>query len=148
MQLRPATPDDLKDINRLMLRSKAYWGYDAAFMKACVAELTLTKADISNYPTIVVLSKGELVGVARITLSDPAILEELFIDPDFMGQGAGRTLFNWCADTARAAGCTSLILDADPQAEPFYLAMGSIRIGLAASGSIKNRFLPQMSYKL
>ncbi|MGR3662450.1 MAG: hypothetical protein ACU0CA_14910 [Paracoccaceae bacterium] len=87
MHLRPATPDDLPDINRLMLRSKAHWGYDAAFMKACVAELTLTAADIANNPTILAIAKAEIVGIARITLSDPAILEELFIDPGFMAQG-------------------------------------------------------------
>ncbi|MGR3662449.1 MAG: hypothetical protein ACU0CA_14905 [Paracoccaceae bacterium] len=41
-----------------------------------------------------------------------------------------------------------MILDADPQAEPFYLAMGAKRSGLAASGPIKGRFLPQMSFRL
>lgn len=146
--LRSATEADLPLINPMILRSKAHWGYDAVFMKACVDELTLTPSDITENPTIVAVFASRIIGVARINLSDAAVLEELYVDPAAMGQGAGRVLFNWCRETARAAGCTIMTLDADPQAEPFYQAMGATRIGLVPSGSIADRFLPQMSFEI
>ena len=35
-------PDEAAALSGLALRSKGYWGYDAAFLDACRAELTLT----------------------------------------------------------------------------------------------------------
>lgn len=146
--LRRAVTQDLPRINPMILRSKAYWGYDDAFMQACTDELSLTARDITNNPTMVATSNSRIVGVARITLSEPAILKELFVDPDAIGQGTGRLLFSWCIKTAREAGLITMTLDADPEAEPFYKAMGATRIGMAPSGSIPNRFLPQMLFSL
>ena len=40
--LRPARIEDLEALSALCLRSKAHWGYDAAFMAAWGQELTLT----------------------------------------------------------------------------------------------------------
>jgi hypothetical protein len=39
-------------------------------------------------------------------------------------------------------GFERITLEADPGAEPFYLAMGARRIGSVPSGSIPGRFIP------
>ncbi|WP_425441239.1 hypothetical protein [Ruania alba] len=50
--------------------------------------------------------------------------------------------------SAADRGFRSLVLDADPGAEPFYAAHGAERIGSAASGSIPGRMLPHMRFDL
>jgi hypothetical protein len=40
-----------------------------------------------------------------------------------------------------------MTIDADPHAEAFYLAMGAVRVGEAASESIPGRSLPRLAYR-
>jgi hypothetical protein len=37
MRIRPARPDEATDLSALAMRSKAYWGYDDDFLRACRA---------------------------------------------------------------------------------------------------------------
>lgn len=54
----------------------------------------------------------------------------------------GRRLWAHLEATAQAAGAKHLVVDSDPHAEGFYLAMGMRRVGAARSGSIPGRMLP------
>ncbi|QGX98082.1 GNAT family N-acetyltransferase [Roseovarius faecimaris] len=143
--LRPARSDELETLSALCLRSKAYWGYDAAFMTACREELTLrdTKG--------VIVIEGDIeggtgpLGLAQVLVTDDiADLELLYVHPDAIGQGLGRRLFDWCMAEARAQGATKLHIEADPHAAAFYEAMGAVEVGRAPSGSIPGRFLPRL----
>ena len=41
-RIRLARPDEADHLTALATRSKAYWGYDASFMEACVPALTIS----------------------------------------------------------------------------------------------------------
>jgi GNAT superfamily N-acetyltransferase len=145
MTLRPARIDELEILSALCLRSKAVWGYDRAFIDACRTELTLAPADLLMSEIQVVERDGSVVGVAQISLRDGlAQLEKLFVEPEAMRTGAGRALLNWARDTARKAGASALIIEADPGAAAFYRRMGAHDDGLAPSGSIAGRYLPRL----
>ncbi|MCG6496213.1 hypothetical protein MCM47_18115 [Kitasatospora sp. A2-31] len=45
-------------------------------------------------------------------------------------------------------GSRRLTIDADPNAEPFYLAMGATRIGTTASESVPGRELPLLGLEI
>jgi GNAT superfamily N-acetyltransferase len=70
----------------------------------------------------------------------------MFVAPDALGRGTGRLLFEHTVSEARRLGFTRFTIDADPNAEPFYLAMGAVRIGATPSGSIPGRELPLLEY--
>lgn len=72
----------------------------------------------------------------------------MFVEPDAIGRGVGRTLFEHTVAQARRLGFTALTIDADPNAEPFYVAMGALRIGATPSGSIPGRELPLLRIEL
>jgi GNAT superfamily N-acetyltransferase len=72
------------------------------------------------------------------------VLEDLFVEPDAIGTGVGRLLIEHVRARARAEGMTSLSIDADPNAEAFYVAMGAVRVGESPSASIPGRMLPQL----
>ncbi len=127
------------------MRSKAHWGYDAGFMEACRAELTVRPGD----DVIVAELDGMLAGLAQIDLTeDPADLAKLFVDPPFMARGLGRALFLRCVSRARRKGLNRMSIEADPGAAAFYEAMGAIHVGTAPSGSITGRFLPVLEYRI
>ncbi|MCX3059160.1 GNAT family N-acetyltransferase [Streptomyces beihaiensis] len=146
VRVRAARPDEAAALTDLALRSKAHWGYDAAFMAACADELTLRPSDVARRRTVVAeAADGRLVGLA--TLEGPPPEGELglmFVDPDAMGHGVGRLLFDHVRDTARALGFAHVRWAADPNAVPFYEAVGGRHVGAVPSGSVPGRTLPLM----
>ncbi len=147
--LRPATSQELPALSALCLRSKAYWGYDEAFMAACVETLTLTEADLTVSPLIVAQVGDQMAGMAQLAyVGEELEIDALFVDPPFIGTGCGRVLFDWCVDTAKSMGAPYLRIEADPGAASFYERMGAVRIGEAPSAAIKDRMLPLLRLDL
>ena len=147
--LRPATTEELPQLSALILRSKAYWGYDAAFMKACEDELRLTPAQLMQSDVIVACDGDVPLGTASVTQEgERCDLGKFFVDPPAMGRGVGRLIFDWAASVAEAYGATELTIEADPGAAPFYRKMGAVDVGTAPSGSIPGRVLPLLSLPL
>ena len=149
LQLRPARPDEAEILTELCLQSKAVWGYDDAFMRACRAELTLTAKDCAT-PLIQVAADGNAVaGVVQVTIDgEAADLAKLFIAPGTLRAGIGRQLFDWAVTTARRHGALWMTIDADPGAAEFYRRMGAVDDGTAPSGSIPGRVLPRLKLRL
>jgi N-acetylglutamate synthase-like GNAT family acetyltransferase len=149
LRLRAANPGDLAALTALCLRSKAVWGYDAAFMEACRDELTLTRRDLDTSQIQVAERDGVVVGVAQVSVAGAqASLDKLFVEPRMLRTGAGRELFAWCVEAARKQGARALAIEADPGAADFYHRMGAHRVGIAPSGSIPGRMLPLLKLDL
>ncbi|MAK74662.1 MAG: GNAT family N-acetyltransferase [Pseudomonadales bacterium] len=147
--MRSARLEEAPALSELCMLSKAYWGYDDAFMEACREELTITQTDF-DYSTIQIAEReGTLLGMAQLELNgDVASLEKLFVHPEAMGLGVGRALFQWAADEARAQGASFMTIEADPDAVPFYMRMGAKDDGQVPSGSIPRRVLPKLRFDL
>ncbi len=147
--LRPARPDELAALSDLCLRSKAIWGYDAAFLEACRPSLTLNPEDLTASFVQVAEQEDALAGVAQLLIEgDTAVLDKLFVDPARLRNGAGRLLFQWARDLAHSNGATQLTIDADPGAADFYRRMGAADIGVTPSHVIPGRMIPRLSLRL
>jgi GNAT superfamily N-acetyltransferase len=145
LTLRPPRVDEAVALTELCLRSKAVWGYDAAFMAACRGELTLTPAIIASSCLMVAEDDHSVVGVAQVAVDGPtAALDKLFVEPGRRRSGAGRTLFAWAREAARHAGARVMVIEADPGAAGFYRRMGAVDDGTVPSGSIPGRVLPRL----
>ncbi len=154
--LRPAVQQEATVLSDLAYRSKAYWGYDDAFMAACRAELSVAPADIAqaHWPYTVAASEqsggGEPLGFYALRRLSPvqADLEALFVDPSQIGQGVGRRLLEHAMHVLRRDGIKSLKIQSDPNARPFYERMGATQIGASPSASIEGRLLPVLGVEL
>ncbi|MFI9271623.1 GNAT family N-acetyltransferase [Kitasatospora sp. NPDC052896] len=143
MLVRSARPEEAGPLTELVLRSKAHWGYDEAFMAACRLELTLGPEDLVIGRAVVAERDGELLGMATLEGDAPhGSLGMLFVDPAAMGQGVGSLLYRHVVSAARELGFRSLSIDSDPNAAPFYARLGAVRIGETPSGSVPGRVLP------
>ncbi|MFI9586881.1 GNAT family N-acetyltransferase [Streptomyces sp. NPDC052236] len=146
MLIRAAQMKEAAFLSDLALRSKAYWGYDEAFIAACREELTVREAEVERRRATVAERDGRILGFITLEGEPPeGILGMMFVDPDAIGQGIGRRLFEHIIATARKLGFVRVTIHADPNAEPFYRAMGAIRIGTTPSGSIPGRVIPLMA---
>lgn len=149
MKVRPALPSEAAELTELALRSKAYWGYGAEFLAACRAELTMGPDDIGPRRTAVAEEDGRVLGFTTLEEAPPTgVLGMMFAEPDAVGRGVGRLLFGHVVTEARRLGFARFTIDADPNAEPFYRAMGAVRIGATPSGSIPGRELPLLEFTL
>ncbi|WP_412541010.1 GNAT family N-acetyltransferase [Longispora sp. K20-0274] len=149
MILRPARSDEAQLLTDLALRSKAHWGYDNAFLELARVELTLAADEIVPRRATVADEDGRILGFSTLEGAPPeAELGFLFIDPAAIGQGVGRVLWALAVATARGLGFARIVLDADPNAEGFYAAMGAVRISAVPSGSVPGRVLPRMAFEL
>ncbi|WP_051969445.1 GNAT family N-acetyltransferase [Kitasatospora azatica] len=143
MLIRAAQVGEAEILSELAVRSKAHWGYDEAFMAACRDELTVPASKVEELRTVVAERDGRILGFATLEGSPPeGALGMLFIEPEVIGQGIGRRLFEQVTASARLLGFDRLTIEADPNAESFYLAMGATRIGATPSGSVPGRTLP------
>ncbi|WP_395296113.1 GNAT family N-acetyltransferase [Kitasatospora hibisci] len=149
MRIRPARPEEAALLSAIALRSKAYWGYDEAFMAACREELTLDPAAVERRRTAVAEAGGRVLGFVTLVGAPPqGELGMLFVEPDSIGRGVGRRLVGHVRERAGVLGFRRLTIDADPNAEPFYLAMGATRIGTTPSESIPGRELPLLALEI
>ena len=142
--VRHARADEAAALTELAMRAKASWGYDAAFMAACREELTLTPAKLAAWRVWVAEADGQIAGMVALSLGAVAEVEDFFVEPAFQGRGVGGALMAALLDAARAAGATTLEVDADPNAEAIYARLGFETFGRSPSGSIPGRWLPRM----
>jgi len=146
-KIRRAVAAEAAALTDLVRRSKAYWGYDDDFMAACRDELSVSPADIEN-GEIWVAETNRPVGLYHLKTGEEAEVEQLFIDPESIGSGLGRLLWDHLERRAISTGAQSLATDADPYARTFYEHMGMKLIGESPSGSIPGRFLPHLKKQL
>jgi GNAT superfamily N-acetyltransferase len=147
--MRHAEPGELASLGELCLRSKAVWGYDQTFLDACREELTFRPEELHSTRIAVADTDSGIAGVVQVKVTGlEADLMKLFVEPARLRNGIGRMLMGWAIEQARSMGATGMLIEADPDAAPFYRAVGAYDIGVAASGSISGRLLPKLAFDL
>ena len=149
LRIRCARAAEAAELTELSLRSKALWGYDAAFLARCRIAMQVKEANIDRQPHYVAELEGQMAGFYGFEpLPDGVGLDYMFVDPDFIGRGVGRALMDHAVALARELGHHSLTIVADPNAEGFYRRMGAQRVGSQASDVEPHRQLPLMRITL
>lgn len=133
--IRPATPADAGDILRLVRALAAYEREpEAVAMDAAGCQAALF-GDGAVAHAHVAEADGRIVGVALWFLNfstwtgRPGLyLEDLYVDEDARGAGAGRALLTALAREAAARGCARMewsVLDWNEPAMGFYRRIGA-----------------------
>jgi GNAT superfamily N-acetyltransferase len=154
-RLRPAKAAECAMLSDLALRSKAYWGYDPVFVQACRDDLSVDPRDAKAGRVVVLVEDETPLGLYVLAAGErphEAQINLLFVEPDAIGTGAGRALWDHLVAKARAEGYRRLRIESDPFALGFYQSMGACLSGKARS-AVHNRdgserFLPLLHYDL
>jgi len=143
--IRRARPDEAASLRELAHRSKAHWPYSREFLTRVQPLLRLEGFDIVAHDVWVLEEADQAVGWHRVVMHGPvAELEDLWLEPRWIGTGQGRRLFEHAAAIARSHGAAAMEWDAEPFAEGFYAAMGGVEVGRTASAVEEGRTLPRM----
>ena len=146
LSFRKAHPEEAGQLSELALRSKAYWGYSEEFLDTCRSELTVDPARIESdrYQYFIAAERDVIVGFYALErVSDKEYeLEALFVEPEHIGTGIGRSLLQHAKRVLSRIGASRLIIQGDPNAKEFYVASGGRQIGARESASVPDRYLP------
>ena len=134
VRIRPALASEAGLLGDIAYQSKAHWGYRAADLARWRDELIVAPGSIESCPTWVARIDDRPVGFAMLEKGSAQwALEHLWVLPDAMHRGAGRALLLQAVRVAGEHGALALSIDADPNAERFYLASGAHRVGAIAA---------------
>ncbi|MDJ1138106.1 GNAT family N-acetyltransferase [Streptomyces iconiensis] len=130
LHMRPAKPSEADALSALTRRSKGYWGYEPSVLDRMGGTPAVGVAEIRAGGVVVAERDGTVLGYYQVTGTPPdGELADMFLEPEAIGTGLGRALWEHAVGWARLAGYRSLRWESDPNAEPFYLRMGAERIG-------------------
>jgi len=150
MNIRPAQEHEAEALSALALQAKAHWGYSADTIESWREDLSISGDTIASRPTFVATVGDGIAGFYSLAPSTQSWkLDHLWVLPQLMDRGIGRALVAHALETAVRGGASCVTVDADPNAESFYLACGAERCGevpAPISGRPK-RVRPQLTFR-
>lgn len=150
MKIKKSLPKDSKRLTELTIRSKSFWYYSPDQIEKWKDDLTVSEDYITEKEVYQLTDAEEdVIGYySYYKMDENSIkLENLFVEPKYIGCGYGKMLMNNFLERIRATKAQKVILDSDPNAENFYKKIGFELIGKLAT-SIEGRFLPIMELKI
>jgi ribosomal protein S18 acetylase RimI-like enzyme len=149
IEIRRALPTEAETLTAIALAAKRYWGYPEHWIEIWRPLLTFKPEDIQNAMIVVAVVGSEIAGFYRLFFRERrAILEDLWVRPDFIGRGIGQALFQDASQRGREAGAAVLEVEADPHAQEFYEKMGMRQVGERPSNVDGQRNLPVLEMQL
>jgi GNAT superfamily N-acetyltransferase len=123
--VRDGRDADFGRLREIAVDSKAHWGYDRRRVEEWAESGDLEPESLGKRLVYVAEADGELAGWASlIPRGEVGWLEDLWIEPAWIGRGVGRMLFEHVKERARSLGATWLEWEAEPNARGFYERMG------------------------
>jgi GNAT superfamily N-acetyltransferase len=123
--IRRANQHEGEQLRQLAIASKGYWGYDEERVREWAASGDFSPAGIRGKEVFVAEVSRRVVGwTSLIPAGDVCWLDDLWIEPEWIGSGIGSRLFRHAAARATELGCGRMEWEAEPNALGFYEKMG------------------------
>lgn len=150
MRIVQAKPDDAAALTDIAFAAKRHWGYPERWIEGWRDVLTVRPEFIASHETYAAILRGRTVGFYTLSRKDDRLdLLHMWVLPDAMGRGVGRSLFMHAIQRMRELGCQELEIESDPNAEGFYLHMGAHRVGATIKElDGQRRELPVLIYEI
>lgn len=129
--IRPVRIEEAALLHALTQRSTMHWGYEPEFLDWEPESIAVTPEFLENALASYALEEdGVITGYYTFTgaLPEPQF-DKLFVDAHLIGTGRGKLLWHHAMATAKWLGATRVTFYADPNAGPFYRAMGAVWLG-------------------
>jgi GNAT superfamily N-acetyltransferase len=137
-EIRTADESDTATLQALFRRSSLSNEGDRDTLLANPDALVFADIAVREGRTRVATVGAEIVGFVTLVMAETvAELDDLFVEPEWMGRGIGRLLVADAVAMARAQGYPRLEVIANPHALAFYN-----KVGFAIDGDVETRFGP------
>lgn len=123
-------PEEADLLTKIAISAKGYWNYPQHWKELWIPQLTFSPAYFEGNESWAAELKAE--AIAFYTLQERAggvWLENIWVSPQYIGQGVGKELFSHALSRSRELGYTILQLVAEPNAVGYYEKMGMRNVG-------------------
>ncbi|GAA0774099.1 GNAT family N-acetyltransferase [Clostridium subterminale] len=149
INIRRAKLGEASILTNIAINSEAYWGYDEEYMESFKNTYGVSENYISNYPTFLMEDNQIIVGFYSILMNvGETELEYFFINPNYIGKGYGKLLWNHVIENAKNLNIKQLEIVTSPEAIDFYIKMGAVKIGEVESLVKVGRKIPRLIYNV
>jgi GNAT superfamily N-acetyltransferase len=146
--VRAVRLDEGERLRTIAAAAKAHWGYDADFVRAWAARGDFSPVGLRAKEVYVAdVDDGAVAWAALEPRREVMWLDDLWVDPPWIGRGIGSLLFRHAVEPARRLGRARLEWQAEPSSVGFYEKVGGryLRDGEPTSWG---RVLPVMGLEL
>lgn len=126
---RPARPGEAAALTALSVRSAASWNDPTDPGDTEDLEVSEERLARERYYVLVDAADTPLGVYGLHGQGEELTLSHLFLEPEVLRTGRGKRMWLHMLETARAAGAQRITWGSDPNAAPFYEAMGGVRTG-------------------
>ena len=146
--IRDARPGELELLREIAIAAKSHWGYDPEWVRSWAAGGDFSPEALKRRLILVAEDDGRAVAFALLSPKDEvAWLDDLWVEPEWIGLGVGTRLFEAAVSRARELGAERMEGEAEPNAVGFYEKMGG-RYARDSEESELGRILPIMSLEV
>ena len=126
IRIRAVRPSEGARLREIAIASKAHWGYELERVREWAAGGDYTDEALARDNVYVAEADGRAVAWAALRRKDDDAcwLEDLWVEPEWIGKGVGTELFELCRERARELGATRLEWEAEPNSVGFYEKRG------------------------
>lgn len=125
IRIRPAHPHEGERLREVAIASKSYWGYDLERVRQWGAAGDFSPEWLRATEVYVAEADGQTIAwAALIPKGDVLWLDDLWVEPAWIGRGIGARLFRHALERGRRFGAKRLEWEAEPNAVGFYERMG------------------------
>jgi GNAT superfamily N-acetyltransferase len=147
VRIRGPEANEIVRLREIAIAAKGHWGYDQERVDRWASE-SVTREGLLEKDVYVADVGGKAIAwAALVPRGDVYWLDDLWVDPEWMGGGVGTRLFEHAADSARERGGARIEWEAEPNAIGFYERVGG-RYLRDSEPSEWGRVLPVMGVDL
>ena len=130
ISIRHVDPEEADILTQIALAAKRHWGYPERWIEIWLPQLNFDADYFKVNESWAAVLDGQPVGFyTLLDKNGTAWLENLWVAPQFIGRGMGRSMFVHAVEQARRRKYKIVQLEADPNAAGFYEKMGMYKIG-------------------
>jgi GNAT superfamily N-acetyltransferase len=125
VRIRRARPQEGEQLRAIAIASKGNWGYDVDRVRRWAAGGDFSPEGLRGKDVFVAEVSGRAIAwAALIPKGQLCWLDDLWVEPEWIGRGIGTRLFEHAAERARQLGAVAMEWEAEPNALGFYERMG------------------------
>jgi GNAT superfamily N-acetyltransferase len=148
IEIRRAQPNEGPRLKEIAVAAKSHWGYEREAVQRWADDGDFSASGLAKLVAFVAEAGGRAVGWASLLRkADGWWLEDLWVEPAWMGKGVGSRLFRHATAYVRSTGAERLQWEAEPHAVGFYEQMGG-RYLRDSEPSAWGRIIPVMGIDL
>ena len=125
VHVRPARPDEGEQLREIAIAAKGHWGYEPDVVRQWAAGGDFSEQGLREKHVFVGDVDGRAVAwAALIARGEVVWLDDMWVEPEWIGKGVGSLLFRHAVERAAELGGKTMEWEAEPNAIGFYERVG------------------------